>query len=171
MKRLRIIMLSCVFFASLGIGDTVAGESELFAPISDHDRCPVCGMFIARYAEWVAQLRLSDGKVVMFDGPKDMLAYYFSPVEYGGKDAKVIDILVKDYYSQQLIDGRTALYVTGSDVYGPMGAEFIPFSSREAAESFLKDHHGTAILLFTEITPDTVQSMRKGHTMKGEMKH
>lgn len=169
MKLVSIIMLSCLLFAGLGTGNVRAGEVEMLAPVAEHDRCAVCGMFIARYAEWVAQVKLSDGRVVMFDGPKDMLAYYFAPAEYGGRDAKVVDIIVKDYYNQQWIDGREALYVTGSDVYGPMGEEFVPFGSREAAESFLKDHHGRTILMFKEISLDAVQSMQKGHTMKGSM--
>ena len=42
------------------------------------------------------------------------------------------------------IDGRSAHYVVGSDVTGPMGKELIPFATREAALEFSKDHGGTA---------------------------
>ncbi|MBU2538178.1 MAG: nitrous oxide reductase accessory protein NosL, partial [Proteobacteria bacterium] len=60
----------------------------------------------------------------------------------------------------------TARYVVGSDVYGTMGHEFIPFTSAAAAENFRKDHKGTKVLRFEEITETLVQSMRHGQKMR-----
>lgn len=145
-------------------GGEVAAASGM--PVTDQDRCAVCGMFVAKYPEWVTQIGLKDGRVLMFDGPKDMLVFYFSPEEYGEDASTIEHIMVKDYYTQQWLDGRSAHYVTGSDVYGPMGEEFVPFDSRKAAENFLKDHHGKIILLLEDITPTLVQDMQKGHKMK-----
>ena len=56
--------------------------------------------------------------------------------------------------------------MTGSDVYGHMDHEFIPFSTMEAAESFSKDHHGREILTFDEITPERVEALRAGQKMR-----
>ena len=132
------------------------------------DKCPVCGMFVGKYTEWVAQVRLSDGSAAAFDGIKDMMAYYFAPESFGAaKGAVVRDITVKDYYYQTWSDGRKALYVLGSDVHGPMGHELVPFSSRDGAENFFEDHRGEKLLGFGEITPELVESLRKGHKMKG----
>lgn len=170
MKQLRIMLFTCLLLAIIWRSEGLAGDSAMIAPITAQDRCSVCGMFVAKYPEWVAQVRMSDGRVAMFDGPKDMLAYYFAPEEYGSFDTKVADIAVKDYYTQQWINGREAVYVIGSDVYGPMGDEFVPFDRRQAAENFLQDHHGTSILTLDKITPDIVQNMRKGHKMKTGMK-
>ena len=50
----------------------------------------------------------------------------------------ITKILVTDYYSQKAIDGTKAYYVIRSDVYGPMGHEFIPFASMEDAKTFKK---------------------------------
>lgn len=169
MKQWRTVVMT-VLIVGLLPSMVFSAVSESVAPVTDQDRCAVCGMFVGKYPAWVTQLKMSDGKVMMFDGPKDMLVYYFSPEEYGGGDVKVADIIVKDYYTQQWVDGREAVYVTGSDVFGPMGDELVPFSSREAAENFLKDHHGKQILTFDEVTPDLVQGMRKGHKMKSKMK-
>jgi len=58
-----------------------------------------------------------------------------------------------------LIDGLKAFYVIGSDVYGPMGRELIPFGSRSDAEEFRKDHQGKAVLEFNGITPDAVKGL------------
>lgn len=136
--------------------DEVAGDT----------RCPVCGMFVAKYENWLAQIRLADGEVLFFDGVKDLLVFHFHPEKYGkaaGSDIR--EIWVKDYYTLSWIDGRQAFYVIGSDVYGPMGKEFIPFASRDAAENFKQDHKGEKILLFDEVTDDLVQSLRAGARM------
>ena len=59
---------------------------------------------------------------------------------------------VTSYYDREAIRARDALFVIGSDVLGPMGAELIPHASREAAEEFRRDHGGSAILGFDEVT-------------------
>ena len=60
-------------------------------------------------------------------------------------------MFVTDYYSLEPIDGRAAFYVIGSDVFGPMGKELVPFARREDAEEFLRDHSGRRIIVFDEI--------------------
>ena len=82
----------------------------------------------------------------------------------------ITEIWIKDYYTLQWLDARKAFYVVGSDVYGPMGKEVIPFSSRDAAENFLQDHHGEKIFVFDDISDDLVQSMRSGSTMRHGVK-
>lgn len=165
MKKL-IVTITLVFlsWAQGSIGaDFIAGKN-----VNEKSRCPVCGMFVAKYPQWLTQINMSDGSVEVFDGVKDMMAYYFSPQQFGAADgAAAGEILVRDYYSQDWIDGRKAIFVIGSDVYGPMGHELIPFFNRAGAENFLKDHHGSKVYSFSEITPDIIESLRKGHKMKG----
>jgi len=159
-----------IFLLVLGLAPTAFAEetSDKFSPITAETRCPVCGMFVAKYPQWITQVRLSDTTSEAFDGVKDMAAYIFAPENYGAaKGATVTEIRVKDYYSQKWIDGRQAFYVLGSKVLGPMGHELIPFSTRDAAENFQKDHGGTRILEFSEISKDLIESLRKGHKMKG----
>jgi copper chaperone NosL len=50
-------------------------------------------------------------------------------------------------------------FVTNSDVMGPMGKELIPVRTREAAETFRKEHKGDALFTFEQVTSD----MLKGH--------
>jgi len=130
------------------------------------ERCPVCGMFVAKYPQWLATLNLENGKTLYFDGVKDMMAYFFSPADFGAAAKEEINhIEVKDYYSQKWIAGKTAWFVVGSDVLGPMGHELIPFSSEAAAKNFLKDHQGREILKFSDIDSGRIQRMRQGHKM------
>lgn len=136
--------------------------------IGPKTRCPVCGMFVAKYPNWLTRVHLSDGSEEIFDGVKDMMVYYFAPQSYGAGEGKTISqILVKDYYNQQWIDATLAVYVKGSDVFGPMGHELIAFEKKAAAENFFKDHNGKTIISFDEITMEMIEMMRKGHKMKG----
>ncbi|MFN2354281.1 MAG: nitrous oxide reductase accessory protein NosL [Desulfopila sp.] len=149
-----ITVAVCVF-----VFTTVAAEPV--KTVSDNERCPVCGMFVAKYPNWLAQIQLADGETAMFDGVKDMMAYFFEPRKYGAKST-VEDVYVKDYYSQQWVDGKKALYVLGSDVMGPMGHELIPLASMKAAKSFLEDHKGKKIYNFNEIDRALIDALRSG---------
>jgi nitrous oxide reductase accessory protein NosL len=59
----------------------------------------------------------------------------------------------------QLIDARKAFFIIGSDIYGPMGHELIPFATEEDASAFMKDHKGKRILRFEAITPRVIDKL------------
>ena len=92
-----------------------------------------------------------------------MMKFYFQPLKWGKYETSVKKniqkILVTDYYSQRGIDGKKAYYVLGSDVFGPMGHELIPFESLREAKTFKSDHRGKRILRFEEITLDEVEAL------------
>ncbi len=139
--------------------------AEPVAEPSAKERCPVCGMFVAKYEDWLSQVRLADNSVRFFDGVKDMLVYYHNSQYYKTQASEIVEVWIKDYYTLDWFDAKEAWYVTGSDVYGPMGHEFIPFTKEKAARNFLKDHKGKQILRFNDITDALVQSMRVGQKM------
>ena len=128
---------------------------------SAHDKCPVCGMFVSKYPDWLATVTFKDGKTSYFDGPKDMFRYLHNLQRYaaGRQPAAVASIQVKDYYSMKMIDGRNAYFVIGSDVYGPMGAELIPFAKETAAREFMRDHRGKRLLRFNDITRQNLATL------------
>ena len=133
--------------------------------ITKQDRCPVCGMFVYKYPKWVAQIYFNDGSAYFYDGAKDMFKHIFNTVQYTpGKSADMMtEILVTDYYEVELIDAKSAYYVIGSDVLGPMGHELLPFKDQESAWEFLEDHKGKSILRYQEVTPEVIESLdRKG---------
>jgi len=129
---------------------------------SAKDKCPVCGMFVAKYPNWTAATKTKDGMIYYFDGPKDMFMHYFAVARYtpGKKQSDISGLLVNEYYSLKMIDAKKAFFVIGSDVYGPMGAELIPFASQQDASSFMQDHKGKKILRFGEITPQLLNSLK-----------
>jgi len=119
------------------------------------DKCPVCGMFVAKYPDFAAQIQFRDGSTFHFDGAKDMFKYYLNLSRYapGKKPADITAVFVTNYYDLTLVDGLLAYYVIGSDIYGPMGRELIPFSKESEARDFLKDHKGKTIIRFRDVTP------------------
>lgn len=125
------------------------------------DRCPVCGMFVSKYPDFVCVVIFRDGARVYFDGAKDLFKYLFNPKKYdpSRRAEDIAEIHVTDYYRMSLVEGRKAYYVVGSDVYGPMGKELIPFGGKAEAEEFLRDHRGRAIVTFDAVSPATIRSL------------
>ncbi len=117
-------------------------------------KCPVCGMFVAKYPKWVAKIRFMK-KDHYFDGVKDMMKFIFD------KQKNFKNVQVTDYYTTTAIKAQTAFYVVGSNVYGPMGNELIPFSSMNKAKEFKQNHYGTQILTFDKITKELTYSLDK----------
>jgi copper chaperone NosL len=163
MKRLVLIivvgLLSVVMLASEP-PLLWAQEGKATKP-GPKDKCPVCGMFVAKYPDFIAVVTFSDGNRAFFDGVKDMMKYYFNLQKYNPsrKHDNITQIHVTDYYSIELVDGFKAFYVVGSDIYGPMGKELIPFEKESAAREFLKDHKGKAVLQFQDISRDIVKGL------------
>jgi copper chaperone NosL len=154
-----LIILGCLAWCFNGY---LWGADEIKpAKITPGDKCPVCGMFVAKYPDFVAQIVFKDGSHAFFDGVKDMMKYYLDLPRYNPSKSKVdiAHILVTDYYGMKLIDGLQAFYVIGSDVYGPMGKELIPFRDEAAAKEFKGDHKGTQILSFKDITPGIIKTL------------
>ena len=128
---------------------------------SPKDKCPVCGMFVAKYPDFLAEILFKDGTCVFFDGTKDMFKYYFNLEKYDPSEtiSEIDRIYVTSYYNLDLIDGYKAYYVIGSDIYGPMGKELIPHANEADAKTFLADHKGKTILRFSEIMRDFIESL------------
>ncbi|MFZ2950381.1 MAG: nitrous oxide reductase accessory protein NosL [Desulfuromonadaceae bacterium] len=154
-----ILMISTVFFLN-AFGVVWGAEIKPVKPASK-DKCPVCGMFVAKYPEFAAQIHFKDGTAYHFDGTKDFFRYYQNSSRYspGKKTADVKAVFVTSYYKLSPINGLTAWYVTGSNINSPMGRELIPFAKEAEAKEFKRDHDGKAILRFKDVTPAVIKSL------------
>jgi len=152
-----IIPLVMICFITI---PAAAGQKKPVKP-AQKDKCPVCGMFVYKYPDFVAEIIFQDGSYAVFDGVKDMFKYYFNLKKYNPKKTlqDIESLYVTDYYDLSLIDALQAFYVRGSDVYGPMGKELIPFVNRPDAQEFMRDHRGNAILKYQDITPKTIEGL------------
>jgi copper chaperone NosL len=156
MPMLRIL-LAIIFLTCLA---PMPGNTAPVRPAKT-DKCPVCGMFVAKYPDFLAQIIFKDGSYALFDGVKDMFKYYFAMQKYDGakSPADITFVYVTDYYSMTAVDGRISWYVAGSDVFGPMGRELIPFAQKNDALEFMKDHAGKELLPFAAITPERIKEL------------
>jgi len=118
-------------------------------------------MFVSKYPDWVTTVTFKDSTVLFFDGPKDFFIYYHNMQKYtpARNQSSISAITVNDYYTLKPVDARQAHFVIGSNVYGPMGKELVPFGRPADAHSFLKDHKGKMVLRFSDVTPNILKSM------------
>ena len=160
MKRLRRFIPSVLFCLLLSFSTSFATPLPVPFP-SAKDKCPVCGMFVAKYPDWTTTVTFKDGSTLFFDGVKDFFTFFHNMNRYtpGRNQTTVASATLKDYYSLKNIDARKALFVLGSNVYGPMGKELVPFEKASDAQAFLRDHQGKKVLSFGEITPAILKSL------------
>lgn len=123
------------------------------------DSCPVCGMLVSKYPNWVAVALYRSGHAHFFDGAKDLFKYLQGSSKYAPGRSKddLAALYVTEFYGLTKIDARKAFYVIGSDVLSPMGHELVPLETRADAEEFLKDHKGSRILTFDQVTVDVIR--------------
>lgn len=156
----KILFIGLTFGLALTLSRVSAADTMPSSP-SPKDKCPVCGMFVAKYPDWVGSVAFRDGTKDFFDGAKDLFKYFFDLKKYRPEKSRadIDSIHVTEYYDMKPIKAQDAFFVIGSDVFGPMGKELIPFSSLEDAETFMRDHHGTRVLRFDEIKPAILETL------------
>ncbi len=120
-------------------------------------------MFVARYPDWAASAAFQDGTVAWFDGAKDLFRFLERPERYlpSRRAAEVVRLTVTDYYSLAPVDAHAAWFVVGSDVYGPMGVELVPFARESDAREFMSDHRGTGLLRFGDVGPAVLRRLQE----------
>ena len=153
MHRSKRMRLTAALLLVAAAGPTAAEPATTPEP-APSDTCPVCGMFVAKYPEWIATVLYKNGQAHHFDGAKDLFKYLLNMPRWapGRRADDIASIGVTEYYGTSRIDARQAWYVFGSDVLGPMGHDLIPLETQADAEEFLRDHKGKGILRFDAIT-------------------
>ncbi|MCB1777022.1 MAG: nitrous oxide reductase accessory protein NosL [Candidatus Competibacteraceae bacterium] len=149
---------------TLGLLSPAGSENLELPDPGPKDTCPVCGMFVALYPDWVATVLYKDGHVHHFDGAKDLFKYLLNLPKYA-PDHQIMDIAaigVTEYYGVTRVDARAAWYVIGSDTLGPMGHELVPLATRTEAEEFLKDHQGQRMVRFDDVTLKLLENLDRG---------
>ena len=157
-KKYYPIVLTILYMLFLSVPFSCAADKKP-VEVRLSDKCPVCGMFVAKYKNWQSQIIFSDGSYAAFDGPKDMFRYYLDLKKYNPSKiaADISNIYVTEYYSAVMTDAHKLFYVQGSNVNGPMGSELVPLASEAKAKEFLTDHKGKKVLKFNEVTGENLR--------------
>jgi len=145
MKKCCFILLLIVL---LGITGGVSAQPK---NVEAHKECPLCGMFPARYPQFNCQIVFKDGGYEAFDSAVELLVYLLFPDKTGIKPKPVSEIYFKDYFRERWLEAGKAFFVTGSDIMGPMGVEFLPVDSEQAANELKKQENGQDIVHYKEI--------------------
>jgi nitrous oxide reductase accessory protein NosL len=154
-----------VFAALLALWTALAAAQGAGVPKPGvKDLCPVCGMLVSKYPNWVAVALYRDGHAHYFDGAKDLFKYLHDYAKYalGHRKEDLAGLYVTEFYGLGKVDAKRAFYVIGSDVMGPMGHELVPLETRADAEEFLRDHKGKRILTFDQVTPEQLAGVDNG---------
>lgn len=140
-----------------------AGDPVSPGTITEDMRCPVCGMYPARYPEWHSHIIFRDGSIAAFDGCKDLFTFLLDIKRFDGSRSSedVAAVFVKDFISGEWINAKDAYFVAGSSKTGPMGKELIPFAGHMDAMRF-HEKHGGFMTRYSEITQETVKSLSMG---------
>ena len=160
-KALRGVWFVCLACVLAATQVTLAEEAVEPVQPGEKDSCPVCGMYVSLYPAWLAQVVLEDGTVLFFDGSKDLFRYLTARDRFAPEkiDVELAATLVTSYYDVKSIAASEAWFVLGSDVLGPMGAEFVPLRTRTEAQEFVSDHGGR-LVRFQDVTAELLRSLR-----------
>lgn len=111
-------------------------------------------MYPARYPQFNCQIVFEDGSYEAFDSPVGLLIYLFFPDNTGIVPRPVARIYFKDYLKGSWLEAGNAYFVTGSEVMGPMGIDFLPVDSEQAAIELKNQEKGEDIIHFNLTNPE-----------------
>lgn len=120
------------------------------------DRCPVCAMRPVQYPRFACAIQRTDGRTFYFCCPGCLLQAWIRPEAFLGAEAALLRrAVVQEYFTGDLQDARTVLWIAGSDVAGPMGPALVPVSGAEAAGVFRRRHGGRPPFRLENLSPAT----------------
>jgi nitrous oxide reductase accessory protein NosL len=105
----------------------------------------------ARYPQFNCQIVFKDGSYEAFDSAIGLLVYLHFPDKTGIKLKPVAGIYFKNYLKESRLEAGQAFFVTGSEIRGPMGIQFLPVDSEQAANELKKQAQGKDIIHFKMI--------------------
>ena len=128
-------------------------------------RCPVCGMYPARFPDWAAQVIFANGDAHFFDSPLSFFLYLDNVARYspGRSASDIVARYVTDGAGSGWTDAAAAHYVHGSAARGPMRAGNLPaFASAQQAEQFAAARGGQ-VLAFGAVDSALLASLNHSH--------
>ncbi len=108
-------------------------------------------MYPARFPRFNCQIVFKDGSYEAFDNAIGLLVYLLFPDNTEIKLKPIAKIYFKDYLKESWLEAGKTFFVTGSEIMGPMGVEFLPVDSEQAAEELKKQEKGQDIIHFKKI--------------------
>jgi nitrous oxide reductase accessory protein NosL len=108
-------------------------------------------MYPARYPKFNCQIVFKDGGYEAFDSAIGLLVYLHFPDKTGLNLKPVAEIYFKDYLKGSRLEADKAFFVIGSEIRGPMGVQFVPVDSEQAADNLKKQANGKDVVHYKMI--------------------
>lgn len=131
-------------------------KGVIVEPVDKKDRCSVCDMFPARYPRHKCQMTTLKKEKHHFCSTQCLFEFLGNPRKYAKADVKPFQIWVTDFPSGAWVGAKTAYYVVGSGMQGPMGPEAIVFNMKTAAVDAARKEGGK-VLTFTQVTTAAIK--------------
>jgi nitrous oxide reductase accessory protein NosL len=149
--------------AGSGAGPTPAKkglDADGRMQISETDRCPVCAMPVAEHERFSAAIVLADGTAYYFCSAGCMLRAWVNPAHYLNRERDALRRpIVRDYFTGDFIDGRRALWISGSDVIGPMGPALVAIQSEDDLAVFRRRHGVGTVFSLSALNAGTWETL------------
>lgn len=134
------------------------------AAVPAEARCPVCGMYAARWPRWASEVRYADGHAHFTDSPLCLFHYLQAVPRHarGRRREDVAGVWVQAHDGRGWLPLAEALFVHGSSAAGPMRRLNLPaFASRADAAAFARANGGQvfAAAALQERLPDELQRL------------
>lgn len=130
MKKTILLFFALVFVATLVIGS----QSD----IVNHSSCPYCGMDRAKFS--------FSRMLIVYDDDSEIgtCSVRCAAVDMvNNLDKAPVQMLVGDYFTDELIDAETAIWVIGGDRPGVMSRRAKwAFADQSGAEAFMVENNG-----------------------------
>lgn len=164
-RYLKHFISAALLALAFGVVPAQAADDYSAQDIPARQRCPVCGMYTAQFPEWATQVVFKDRSMAAPESPAELFRFLQDVKKYDARHgaADIAKIYVTDYARRTWIDAKQAFYVEGSKQRGPMTADLPAFSTRAAAEVFMKESGGR-ITTFDALTGANMHSGHDGHT-------
>lgn len=139
-KTSIILLLSILFL--IGCSEktyepkTINGETDI---------CKVCNMSIA-HEDYAAQLIFTNGDYEVFDDLGCLMEFMMETEE-----SEIGAAFIKDAEEDQWLHVKNATYIYSKDYWTPMNYGVLAFSSKEAAEQYMKEHGEGELLSYDQL--------------------
>lgn len=150
-RKYSLIILLVIFSLGCSRGP---GAKPLPVELDRTHDCKVCGMIIVDFPGAKAQIHYKNGRYDTFCSTTDMFLFYLQPDRPANISAIYVNDMGKadkEHPKGHWIDAKSAFYVRGGDVTGPMGEAMVPFSDMKDADAYVKKHRGK-IIKFEDVT-------------------
>lgn len=120
-------------------------KGKIVEPVAGKEKCPVCGMEVAKYPHNKCQIQTKEGTTVHFCATQCLFEFYQNHQKYGVDELNIQFVWVVDYDSHQWVYGQNCYFAVGTSRKGPMGKEAFPFVNRGKAKKFVAQYGGKVV--------------------------